>query len=415
MAFEIKNPFPLFADIDGSPLEDGFLYIGTVGLDPITNQVDVYWDKDLTDPATQPISVKSGSPVKDGIPRRIYTASEYSFVAQNKREENIYSSVDPFLDASVSAENVAITDAGGYYTSDNVEDALQEVGADLADLESTKLDITAPTVDAEVKTMKVNSTTETAADAGAGTIKDNPSNQRPAYSDGTTWYDLLLDTGAVTSTTYIFLVDSTSADVSMVASNTWVVGDGFAGPNYPSTSNSVLNNGDIVCFKNIGSGGNIVDTLPDSFVLLDGQGANYIYYDGTYFNMAEQPPVVRAEYRGSNTVVGTNNIIYGSSPDSFSEDTHDAYNDTTGVYTVKVPGIYDYSFDIFSSVAGEAAVYIDSVEHRRREIGSSGERVQISGSVRCSIGQEISIQPLGSTAAVDNTAVSKMIIERKGS
>jgi hypothetical protein len=47
-AISVEPPYPAFADADGQPLEDGYIWIGTVNLNPITNPITVYWDAALT-------------------------------------------------------------------------------------------------------------------------------------------------------------------------------------------------------------------------------------------------------------------------------------------------------------------------------------------------------------------------------
>jgi len=43
-SIEIEPPFPAFAGLDGQPLDSGFINIGEVNLNPITNPIAVYWD-----------------------------------------------------------------------------------------------------------------------------------------------------------------------------------------------------------------------------------------------------------------------------------------------------------------------------------------------------------------------------------
>ena len=52
---KVEFPFPRFTDVDGDPLENGYIYIGTAGLDPESNAIQAYWDEALSQPATQPI------------------------------------------------------------------------------------------------------------------------------------------------------------------------------------------------------------------------------------------------------------------------------------------------------------------------------------------------------------------------
>ena len=40
----IESPLPLFVGRDGLPLDAGYIYFGTVNLNPVTSPVTVYWD-----------------------------------------------------------------------------------------------------------------------------------------------------------------------------------------------------------------------------------------------------------------------------------------------------------------------------------------------------------------------------------
>ncbi len=71
-AFAINPPFPIFANIDGDPLDGGKIYVGVANLDPVTNPVALYWDAGLTIPATQPIVTSGGYAVRNGTPAIFY-------------------------------------------------------------------------------------------------------------------------------------------------------------------------------------------------------------------------------------------------------------------------------------------------------------------------------------------------------
>ena len=93
MARQIDSPFPIFTDVDGSPLEGGYIFIGEPNLDPLTNPKQAYWDEDLTEPADN-IRTKSGYPVNGTFPSRLFIPDgDYSILIQNKREITVYSSV----------------------------------------------------------------------------------------------------------------------------------------------------------------------------------------------------------------------------------------------------------------------------------------------------------------------------------
>ena len=92
MTTTVTNPYELFTDIDGTPLEAGYIYIGEPNLDPITNPVAVYWDFDLTIPASQPIRTIDGYPSYSGTPGTLYTADDYSIIIKTKRGTRVLSS-----------------------------------------------------------------------------------------------------------------------------------------------------------------------------------------------------------------------------------------------------------------------------------------------------------------------------------
>ena len=93
-AISVEPPYPAFADADGQPLEDGYILIGTVNLNPITNPIAVFFDAGLTISAVQPIRTSGGYPVYQGTPARIYTASDYSIQVQNKNGSVVYTSLN---------------------------------------------------------------------------------------------------------------------------------------------------------------------------------------------------------------------------------------------------------------------------------------------------------------------------------
>ena len=90
-ALSIQPTFPIFTDIDGQPLENGYIWIGTTNLSPQTNPINVYWDAALTIPATQPIRTLAGYPSNSGTPARLYVNSDYSILVQNRNGSMVYS------------------------------------------------------------------------------------------------------------------------------------------------------------------------------------------------------------------------------------------------------------------------------------------------------------------------------------
>lgn len=90
-ALSIQPTYPIFTDIDGQPLEDGYVWIGAANLDPQTNPINVYWDAALTLPAAQPIRTLAGYPANSGTPARLYVNSDYSIRVMNKNGSAVYS------------------------------------------------------------------------------------------------------------------------------------------------------------------------------------------------------------------------------------------------------------------------------------------------------------------------------------
>lgn len=103
-ALEVTPPFPVFSDIDGQPLENGYIWIGTANLNPQTNPINVYWDSALTISATQPIRTLGGYPSNSGTPARLYVNADYSIRVMNRNGSTIYSSLnDNSLSGSITS------------------------------------------------------------------------------------------------------------------------------------------------------------------------------------------------------------------------------------------------------------------------------------------------------------------------
>jgi hypothetical protein len=105
---QVTGPYPIFTDLDGSPLDDGYLYIGAINDDPETNPIQVFFDSNLTIPATQPIRTSNGYAYRNGTPALLYAGGEFSITIRNKRNEFVlYSPVGYGFDpAAVSASVV---------------------------------------------------------------------------------------------------------------------------------------------------------------------------------------------------------------------------------------------------------------------------------------------------------------------
>lgn len=102
-AIKVNPPYPVFVDIDGQPLEAGYIWIGTANLDPQTNPINVYWDAALTIAAPQPIRTLAGYPSRNGTPARFYAGGNYSIRVMNKNGSTLYTSLnDNAFDGNVA-------------------------------------------------------------------------------------------------------------------------------------------------------------------------------------------------------------------------------------------------------------------------------------------------------------------------
>lgn len=82
--YATKQPYQVFTDKSGNPLENGKLYFGVANQDPEVYPQAVFWDVAGTIPAVQPIRTIGGYPVYNGSPAIIYCNSFYSLTARDK-------------------------------------------------------------------------------------------------------------------------------------------------------------------------------------------------------------------------------------------------------------------------------------------------------------------------------------------
>lgn len=119
---KIQPPFPVYVDTSGEPLESGFIFIGTTGLEPESNPLSTFWDEDLLYPAPQPIRTIGGIPSRNGSAANIYISeTTYSIKVLDKNENLVYSATSQ--DDNVPAESI---------TADNIDSSdVDEIQAKL--------------------------------------------------------------------------------------------------------------------------------------------------------------------------------------------------------------------------------------------------------------------------------------------
>lgn len=87
---QINPPFPVFTDVDGNPLENGYVFVGQENLYSETAPIQIYWDADLTIPATQPLRTSGGYLMRNGSPAMVFCNSAYSILVRNKNKTDVY-------------------------------------------------------------------------------------------------------------------------------------------------------------------------------------------------------------------------------------------------------------------------------------------------------------------------------------
>ncbi len=110
-ALSIEPTYPTFTDSDGSPLDDGYVWIGAAGsATPIANPQTAYWDAALTQVVTQPVRTRGGYPLNAGAIGRLYVAGDYSILVRNRNGYDLYSA--PNATERIGSELVTFLQAG---------------------------------------------------------------------------------------------------------------------------------------------------------------------------------------------------------------------------------------------------------------------------------------------------------------
>ncbi|MFI8146029.1 tail fiber domain-containing protein [Acinetobacter sp. ABJ_C5_2] len=98
MSSKIQTPYPLFSDIDGHPLDAGYIYIGEAGKNPEVYPIPVFWDEDLSIPAAQPIRTRNGYLSYYGRAGKLYVSGDQcSITVRNKKRSLIYTDLNADL------------------------------------------------------------------------------------------------------------------------------------------------------------------------------------------------------------------------------------------------------------------------------------------------------------------------------
>lgn len=111
----IQSPLPQFFDLDGSPLDAGYIYIGTAGSNAETSPVALFWDLDGTQPAAQPLRTVAGYIARAGKAALVFVSTlNYSLTVRDRNGRLIYSTLS-IVPTSSSTDAVV---SALYFTGD---------------------------------------------------------------------------------------------------------------------------------------------------------------------------------------------------------------------------------------------------------------------------------------------------------
>lgn len=122
-----------WSDTDGTPLNNGYVYIGTAGLDPVTNPITIYYDIALSLQAPNPLRTTNGYLSNNGSPTGVYISNaitQYSLVVKNNAGTTIFSQLN--VDAISAFLGYATAPTGKAYfnnsTPSNEQDYIYQSG-----------------------------------------------------------------------------------------------------------------------------------------------------------------------------------------------------------------------------------------------------------------------------------------------
>lgn len=110
MSVIVTQPFLIFYDRSGQPLDAGYIYVGLPGINPEVSPITVYWDSSLTTTAAQPIRTLNGYPSRNGSPSNIIASqSPYSILIRDKTGALVYSDLNFTAPTYAGTETITAT------------------------------------------------------------------------------------------------------------------------------------------------------------------------------------------------------------------------------------------------------------------------------------------------------------------
>ncbi|WP_323141276.1 hypothetical protein [Massilia phyllosphaerae] len=115
----VEQPFKIYTNLDGKPLDNGYVYFGQPNQNPQTAPITVYWDAAGTIPAAQPLRTQNGYIMRAGTPANVYLDGAYSMLildsrrrqvsfARNSAEFSLAGAVKSFIASLAAAAGAAL-------------------------------------------------------------------------------------------------------------------------------------------------------------------------------------------------------------------------------------------------------------------------------------------------------------------
>lgn len=140
---KINAPFAVFTDADGSPLDSGYIYVGTVNENPETSPQTVYYDAALTQAAAQPLRTMNGYVMRNGSPASLYLDADYSLTVRDGNGALIITGQSD----STASEGTRLLASNNLSDVDSAATSLVNLGLTATAAELNALDGVTPTGD----------------------------------------------------------------------------------------------------------------------------------------------------------------------------------------------------------------------------------------------------------------------------
>lgn len=146
----LEQPFKLYTDKTGAPLDQGYVYFGVAGQDPTTHPVTVYWDAAGTIAASQPLRTVNGYIVNGTAPANVYFSGTYSETVKDKNGVTVFSDLNrntnpngylASLTASQIGTALGYTPLGPTAPTINGGATITSTGSDFGSSQSPALDL----------------------------------------------------------------------------------------------------------------------------------------------------------------------------------------------------------------------------------------------------------------------------------